>query len=98
MVYCTVKYSILIFLPFFKELIMVIPHAYLPFRGYFLFIIQLLFITFFSLALFTSCTVTKPSYPFKDITRDTIIKSNADINTELKIQKNDLLSLVVGKI
>ena len=77
---------------------MVIPNAYLPFRRYFLFVIQLLFIIFLSAILFSSCTVTKPSYPFKDITRDTVIKSNTDIDTELKIQKNDLLSLSISSL
>ena len=77
---------------------MVIPNDYLPVRGYFLFVIQLLFIIFLSATFFSSCTVTKASYPFKDITRDTVIKSNTDIDTELKIQKNDLLSLSISSL
>ena len=77
---------------------MVIPTAYLPLRGYFLFFIQLLFIICLSAILFSSCTVTKPSYPFKYITRDTVIKSNTDINAELKIEKNDLLNLSISSL
>ncbi len=77
---------------------MVIPYTYLPLRGYFLFVIQFSVIIFLSAALFTSCAISKPTYPFKDITRDTVIKSNTNIDTELKIQKNDLLSLAISSL
>ena len=77
---------------------MVIYNAYLPLRRYFLFVIQILVIIFLSATLFSSCAITKPSYPFKDITRDTVIKSNTNIDTELKIQKNDLLSLAISSL
>ena len=77
---------------------MVMPNVYLPFRRYFLFAIQLLIIISLSTALFTSCAISKPTYPFKDVTRDTVIKSNTDTSTALKIQKNDLLSLAISSL
>jgi polysaccharide biosynthesis/export protein len=75
-----------------------IPNSYLPVRGYFLFVIKLFVVIFLLGALFTSCTVSKPTYPFKDITRDTVIKGLTDTDVELKIQKNDLLNLSISSL
>jgi polysaccharide biosynthesis/export protein len=56
-------------------------------------------ILLFILLLFLfSCTVTKPTYYFKDIKRDTII-NNTTFNFEaLKIKKTDILSIAISSL
>lgn len=67
-------------------------------KGYFLTIFKLFVIVLFAAIFFTSCSVSKPSYIFKDITRDTVIKNFHEENTELKIQKNDVLNLSISSL
>ena len=61
------------------------------------------FITFpviiiLSALTFTSCFIAKPTYIFKDITSDTIIKRLPDTDHQLKIQKNDVLNLTISSL
>ncbi|MEO6721243.1 MAG: polysaccharide biosynthesis/export family protein [Ferruginibacter sp.] len=50
------------------------------------------------LFLFTSCKVYQPTYYFKDINRDTVITGFVHPDLELKIQKNDILSLSISSL
>lgn len=56
---------------------------------------SLIFLTTF---FFTACKVYKPAYYFKDIKNDTIIKGFVTNDLELKIQKNDVLSIAVSSL
>jgi len=48
----------------------------------------------FLLAVFFSCSVSKPTYYFKDIKRDTIISTAGALNSgELKIKNGDILGI-----
>ncbi len=67
-------------------------------KGYFLAILKSSVIILFAAIFFTSCSVSKPSYIFKDITRDTVIKNFHDENIELKIRKNDVLNVSISSL
>ena len=67
-------------------------------KGYFLRLIKLLVFIYLSSFLFTSCAVSKPTYIFRDIVKDTIIKGFVDTDIELKIQKNDILSISISSL
>jgi polysaccharide export outer membrane protein len=56
------------------------------------------YLTIFISLLISSCKVYKPTYYFKDITRDTVIAGVQHPNLELKIQKNDVLSITVSSL
>ncbi|MEO7488655.1 MAG: polysaccharide biosynthesis/export family protein [Ferruginibacter sp.] len=60
--------------------------------------IQLFAGVFIAVLLLSSCAITKPTYIFKDIKKDTIIQGFVDANIELKIQKDDVLSLSVSSL
>ena len=77
---------------------MVNPNFYLPYRGYFLTVINLFAVIVLSIIFLTSCSISKPTYIFKDIKKDTVIKSFAYTDVELKIQKNDLLSVAISSL
>lgn len=47
---------------------------------------------------FTSCKTYQPAYYFKDIKRDTVINGFINSDLELKIQKNDLLSISISSL
>ena len=47
---------------------------------------------------FSSCKIYQPAYYFKDITRDTVITSFVNDNLELKIRKNDILSITISSL
>jgi polysaccharide export outer membrane protein len=77
---------------------MVIPNIYPPARGYFFTIFKLCVIVIFPAVFYTSCTVSKPTYVFKDIKKDTVIHGFTDTDVELKIQKNDILNLTISSL
>lgn len=77
---------------------MIKPDFYLPARGYFLPVVQLSVVVFLSIIFFTSCSISKPTYIFKDIKKDTVIQGFTDADIELKIQKNDLLNLGISSL
>lgn len=77
---------------------MIKPDCYLPFRGYFLIVVKLSAAVVLSITFFTSCSISKPTYIFKDIKKDTVIQGFTDANVELKIQKNDLLNLGISSL
>jgi polysaccharide export outer membrane protein len=91
-----IYYLAIIALP--KEFIMEIP-AFCPFATrIFLTGLQLFAAVFLTSVLFSSCAITKPSYIFKDIKKDTIIKGFVDPNVDLKIQKDDQLNLTISSL
>jgi polysaccharide biosynthesis/export protein len=47
---------------------------------------------------FFSCSVAKPTYYFKNITRDTVINSVVSNNEELKIKKADVLGISISSL
>lgn len=51
-----------------------------------------------TLALISSCKVYKPTYYFKDVTRDTIIRGFDAKNTELVIREGDLLDITISSL
>ncbi|CAN5334622.1 hypothetical protein BH11BAC5_BH11BAC5_29810 [soil metagenome] len=61
-------------------------------------VLQLFAGVFIAAFLLPSCAITKPTYIFKDIKKDTIIHGFVDANIELKIQKDDLLNLTVSSL
>jgi polysaccharide export outer membrane protein len=61
-------------------------------------VLQLFAGVFFAAFLLSSCAITKPTYIFKDIKKDTIIQGFVDANIELKIQKDDLLNLTISSL
>ena len=69
-----------------------------PAKVYLLRLVQTAMLVFFSVALFSSCAITKPSYIFKDIKKDTVIQGFKDARMELQIQKNDLLSITISSL
>ncbi len=73
-------------------------NCYRAYHEYFLTVVRLTSIVFLSAALFSSCAVTKPTYIFKDIKKDTVIQGFNDAGIELKIQKNDLLNLTISSL
>jgi polysaccharide biosynthesis/export protein len=48
--------------------------------------------------IISSCSVSKPTYIFRDVVRDTVIKGFTNTSTELKIQKNDLLNISISSL
>jgi polysaccharide export outer membrane protein len=52
----------------------------------------------FTLCLFSSCRISKPTAYFKTLNRDTAINHFVDSNIESKIVKNDLLSISVSSL
>ncbi|WP_301930455.1 polysaccharide biosynthesis/export family protein [Ferruginibacter sp.] len=60
--------------------------------------VQLMAGIFLAAALLSSCAITKPTYIFKDIKKDTTIQGFIDSNIELKIQKEDLLNLSISSL
>ncbi|MDN3655889.1 polysaccharide biosynthesis/export family protein [Ferruginibacter paludis] len=60
--------------------------------------VQLFAGIFLAAALLSSCAITKPTYIFKDIKKDTTIQGFVDTNVELKIQKDDLLNLTISSL
>jgi polysaccharide biosynthesis/export protein len=48
--------------------------------------------------VFFSCTVTKQSYYFKDIKRDTVINNTAFTFDALKIKKTDILNIAISSL
>ncbi len=67
-------------------------------KGYSLTIIKLLVFIFLVAFIFSSCAVSKPTYIFRDIVRDTVVKGFVDADIELKIQKNDILSISISSL
>ena len=51
-----------------------------------------------AISLLSSCAITKPSYIFKDIKKDTTIQGFKDADIELKIQKDDLLNITISSL
>ena len=47
---------------------------------------------------FSSCKIYQPAYYFKDVTRDTVITGFVNDNLELKIRKNDVLSISISSL
>src|SRR3954468_21965872 len=47
---------------------------------------------------FSSCKIYQPAYYFKDLTKDTVITSFVNDNLELKIRKNDILSITISSL
>lgn len=77
---------------------MAMPGAYLSKRGYLLSFMKLTVAIILYSAIFSSCAVSKPTYPFKDIVRDTVITGLKETDIELKIQKEDLLTLSISSL
>lgn len=77
---------------------MIKPVFYLPFRRYFLTVVKLSAVVVLSIIFFTSCSISKPTYIFKDVKKDTVIQGFTDVDVELKIQKNDLLNLGISSL
>ncbi len=68
---------------------------YTRLRGRFL---PALMISVIFVAVFTSCTPIKNTYYFKNLTKDTVFKSQPVPDIEAKIQKNDVLSISVSSL
>jgi polysaccharide export outer membrane protein len=81
-----------------KEFIMELSAFCPPAKEYLLTLLQLVVVVFFSAALFSSCAITKPTYIFRDIKKDTVIQGFKDAALELTIQKNDLLNLTISSL
>ena len=77
---------------------MSIPNFYSRIRGCIYTFISFSVVILLSALTFTSCFIAKPSYIFKDITTDTIIKRIPESNIQLKIQKNDVLNLTISSL
>ncbi|MCW3090845.1 MAG: periplasmic protein involved in polysaccharide export [Ferruginibacter sp.] len=52
----------------------------------------------FATIFLSACKIYKPAYYFKDITRDTVITGFVNTGVELKIQKNDVLSISISSL
>jgi polysaccharide export outer membrane protein len=91
-----IYYLAIIALP--KDFIMEIP-AVGPFatRTFFS-VIQLFAGVFIAAQFLSSCAISKPTYIFKDIKKDTIIQGFVDADIELKIKKDDLLNLTISSL
>ena len=74
------------------------PNFYSRIRGCIQTFITFSIVIILSALAFTSCFIAKPSYIFKDITNDTIIKRIPDADIQLKIQKNDLLNITISSL
>lgn len=73
--------------------------AFCPFaKRTFFTVLQFFAGVFIAAFLLPSCAITKPTYIFKDIKKDTIIQGFVDANIELKIQKDDLLNLTISSL
>lgn len=73
--------------------------AFCPFaKQTFLTGIQFFAVIVLGAVLFSSCAITKPTYIFKDIKKDTTIQGFVNTNIDLKIQKDDLLNLTVSSL
>jgi len=57
-----------------------------------------LFLIAFTLFLFSSCGVAKPTAYFQTLNRDTTLKAFIDSNAESKIVKNDVLAITVSSL
>ena len=77
---------------------MVIKMFFKPYQVCLLHIIKLTVILFCATVLYSSCSVSKPTYIFKDIVRDTVIQGFTDADVALKIQKNDVLSITISSL
>ena len=53
---------------------------------------------FLGTCLLSSCKIFKPAYYFKDIRTDTIIRGFVNADLELKIQKNDVLTISISSL
>ena len=67
-------------------------------KGYLLRLLKLIVCIFLSSALFFSCSITKPTYIFRDIVKDTVVNGFVDTDIELQIQKNDILSITISSL
>jgi polysaccharide export outer membrane protein len=56
------------------------------------------FSVFLFLPVFFSCSVSKPTYYFKDIKRDTVINNTAFNLGELKIKNTDILNISISSL
>ena len=74
------------------------PNYYSRIRGCIYTFITFSSVIFLFALTFTSCYIAKPSYIFKDITSDTIIKRSHTTDIQLKIQKNDILNLTISSL
>ena len=83
---------------FTKELFMRIPYFNTLFQRCFRIVILFPSLIVLFALLFSSCFIAKPTYIFKEIVKDTIIHRNPDTDTQLKIQKNDLLSITISSL
>jgi polysaccharide export outer membrane protein len=73
--------------------------AFCPFaKRTFFTVLQLFAGVFIAVLLLSSCAITKPTYVFKDIKKDTVIRGFKDSSVELKIQKNDVLNLTISSL
>jgi len=61
-------------------------------------LLSLFLMLFLGASLFSSCKIFKPAYYFKDIRTDTIIRGFVNADFELKIQKNDVLTISVSSL
>lgn len=77
---------------------MVKPAFYLLCRKYFFTDIRLLAVIVLSIVFFTSCSISKPTYIFKDIKKDMVIQGVTDTSAALTIKKNDILSLGISSL
>ena len=66
-------------------------HRWFRYNAIFVFI-------FLLMVLFSACSVSKSTYLFKEIKKDTVIKNLQDANVEIVIQKNDLLSIFISSL
>lgn len=60
--------------------------------------LPLVFFMLLPVLYFTSCKIYKPAYYFKDIKNDTVINGFINSDIELKIQKNDILSISITSL
>lgn len=67
-------------------------------KGYSLTFIKLLVFIILSSFLFTSCSISKPTYIFRDIVKDTTIQGFTDTDIELQIQKNDVINISISSL
>src|SRR5215203_3304364 len=51
-----------------------------------------------AMVLLSSCKIYKPTYYFKEIKKDTIIRGFENKDVELKIQKNDALNISISSL
>ncbi len=61
-------------------------------------LLSLFLLLFLGACLLSSCRIFKPAYYFKDIRTDTIIRGFVNADFELKIQKNDVLTISISSL